>query len=472
MLKPTGCAAGTGHFAAAVFLSALFCAGRLSAEEGPLSLEQARVLTLANSRNVALSNLAVRNAILEERTALYAMLPSLSMDAGGSVSLWNARGGTAKIADTLGANGGFSVSQGIFRGGKGLVQRAINAIGSGMARQDAQAAYFDALTAADDAFFGALEAAASLEAAESSLETAALSLSIAETRFQNNMTGRGDYLAALAEKESKENERNRARRDLALSREKLKTLTGLPALPELEAADFERGGALLSALAGISDDGIDALTRRLQEAVYANNPSLVRARLAGVQAEKGLSLAKRDYAPSLSASFSTGLTWDRAGGLRYASGRFSLSGSVPLDFHVIANNVEKKKIARDSAALNYLEAESLLGLETGAALLDAAAQAGSVLSAGRACEYAEEHFSLALELFRLSQSSVSELSDAAALLQSNRTALIRSRYGFLRSLSALRSLGAFASDAELAALLLSATSETPGGEKGGTGGDR
>jgi outer membrane protein TolC len=458
---------------AAVLLLALLLAGHLGAEEGPLTLEQARLLALANSRSVALSNLAVRSAILEERTALYAMLPSLSADAGGSANLWNAQGGTAKIADTLGANLGFSVSQGIFRGGKGLVQKAINAIGSDMARQDAQAAFFDALEAADDAFFGALEAAASLEAAVSSLETAALSLSIAETRFQNNMTGRSDYLAALAEKESKENERNRARRDLALSREKLKSLTGLAELPELEAADFERGGELLSALAGASDGEIAVLNRRLREAVYAGNPSLARARLAGRQAEKGLSLAKRDYAPSIGASFSTGLTWDKSGGLRYSSGRLSLSGSIPLDLWVTANNVEKKRIARDTAALNSLEAETLLGLETEAALLDAAAQAGSALSAGRACEYAEEHFNLTLERFRLSQSSVSELSDAAALLQTNRTGLIRSRYGFLRSLSALRSLGAFATDAELAALILSAPGGTPGsGEQGGAGGDR
>jgi outer membrane protein TolC len=465
--------------AAAVFLLLHLSAGGLSAAEepaerpGPLTLEQARVLALANSRSIALSNLAVKNAILEERAALYAMLPSLSADAGGSASLWNAQGGTSKISDTLGASLGFSVSQGLFRGGKGLVQRAINAIGSEMARQEAQAAYFGVLKTADDLFFGALEAAAGLEAAESSLETAALGLSIAETRFQNRMLGRSDYLAALAEKESKENERNRARRDLILGREKLKNLTGLPELPDLEAADFEQAGELLSALAGISGDGIAALNRRFQEAVHANNPSLARTRLAGQQAEKGLSLAKRDYAPNLGASFATGLTYDRTGGLRYSSGRLSLSGSIPLDFHVIANNVEKKKIARDTAVLNGLEAEELLKLEAEAALLDAAAQAESALSAGRACEYAEEHFSLVLERFRLSQNSVPELSDAAALLQTNRTALIRSRYGFLRSLSALRTLGAFASDAELAALLLSAAGETAGPqERRGPGGDR
>jgi outer membrane protein TolC len=276
------------------------------------------------------------------------------------------------------------------------------------------------------------------------------------------MMGRSDYLAALAEKESRENERNRARRDLTLSREKLKNLTGLSALPELAAADFERGGELLSALAGISDGGIVSLNQRLWEAVRAGSPALAKTRLAGQQAEKSLSLTKRDYAPSLSASFSTGLAYTKADGLRYSSGRLSLGGSIPLDLWVIANNVEKKRIARDAAALNHLDAEDLLELEVETALLDAVAQAGSVLSSGRACEYAEQHFSLVLELFRLSQNSLSELSDAAALLQSNRNQLIRSRYGFLRSLSALRNLGAFAADADLAALILSAAGEDPG----------
>ncbi|MDR1899567.1 MAG: TolC family protein, partial [Treponema sp.] len=225
-----GPGAGRWKRTVAAVLLLLLRAGSLGAETadpaGALTLEHARVLALANSRSVALSNLAVRSAILEERTALYAMLPSLSADAGVSANLWNAQGTGAAaagtFADTLNGSLGFGVSQDIFRGGKGPIQRAINAIGSEMARQDARTAYFNVLAAADDIFFGALEAAAGLEAAESSLETAALSLSIAETRFQNRMMGRSDYLAALAEKESRENERNRARRDLTLSREKLK----------------------------------------------------------------------------------------------------------------------------------------------------------------------------------------------------------------------------------------------------------
>jgi outer membrane protein TolC len=60
-----------------------------------------------------------------------------------------------------------------------------------------------------------------------------------------------------------------------------------------------------------------------------------------------------------------------------------------------------------------------------------------------------------MELYRLGQNSVSELSDATALVSSNRNQLIQAEYGFLSTLSKLRSLGAFSSESDLMDLLLS-----------------
>jgi hypothetical protein len=60
-----------------------------------------------------------------------------------------------------------------------------------------------------------------------------------------------------------------------------------------------------------------------------------------------------------------------------------------------------------------------------------------------------------MELYRLSQNSVSELSDASLLVSTNRSQLIRSQYGFLQSLSKLRSLGAMEDEQQVINLLLS-----------------
>jgi outer membrane protein TolC len=440
------------------FFAVFFLAAGLSAEEaaGALSLERARELALANSRSLARYYLAVQNSTLDGRAQEFSNLPSLSLGGNASVSLWDAEGPSRNIGDTFGTGLNLGLSQNIFNGGKSLIYRRISALNTEAARQDALAEYFRVLDAADAAYYGVLETAAGVEAAESALRTAELSLSMAETRFQNRMIREGEYLEALAEKESKETARNQARRELTQSRARLKNLTGLGEVPALAGVDFNSYETLIRRLAELDDSETAALDGILQKQAAARNPGLAKSALASRSAEQQLSLAKRDYAPSLGASFSTGLNYSLHGGLEFSSGRLSISGSVPLDFWVTANNVAKRKIARDQAGLDYLGAESSLGLETQSALLDLISQAGLALSAQRACEYAEKHFEYVMELYRLSQNSVSDLAAASVLVSNSQGQLIRSQYGFLRALSALRSLGGFESEALLEELLLSA----------------
>lgn len=419
-----------------------------------IDLERVRELALANSRSLARYNLAVRNNMLTERGQLYSNLPSLSLSGSASMNLWSA-GDTPldNPFDTFSTGVNVSVSQKIFEGGKSLVLKAINEITTEMSRKDALAEYFNVLDSADNAYYAVLEAAAALEAEEFSLQTAELSLSMAEVRQASGMINQGDYLKALAEKESKTASLNQARRNLALNVTKLKALTGLGEISGAEQVDFDGYGELILRLGNISDAEANALYAELWKLLAAANPSLAKAGLTSQKADKNLSLAKRDYSPSLSASFSTGLNYSPNNGLEKSAGRISISGSIPLDFWVTANNVEKSKIARDSALLDYAGAESSLETELQTALLNTIAQAGSVLSTSRALEYAEKHFEYIMERYRLSQSSVSELSDASVLVSSNRSQLIKARYGFLRSLSTLRSLGAIGDEDRLMNIL-------------------
>ncbi|MDR2134906.1 MAG: TolC family protein [Treponema sp.] len=436
-----------------LILGILFCAS-VFAEGKNLSLEQARTLALSNSRSLAKYNLAARAGVLDERSRLYGNLPSLSLGASASASLRDPEGTPQdNLLDAFNAGASVSVSQKIFEGGKTLVLKAINAINAEMARKDALAEYFNVLDSADSAYYAALEAAVNLEEAESALETAALSLSIAELRRQSGMIGPGDYLKAQADKEARETSRNQARRNLALNTAKLKSLTGMDETPRPETVDFGKYEETILRLAAISDEGADALYAKFWETLAAKNPGLAKAGLSGAKAEKDLSLAKRDYSPSLSASFSTGINYTRLNGPETSPGRLSLSGSIPLDYWVTANNVEKSRIARDSAALDYLEAENSLEMELRSALLDAIAEAGSVVSSRRAWEYAKKHFEYIMELYRLSRGSVTELSDASALAGSSRSQLVRAQYGFLQALSKLRSLGTIEDEKELIRLL-------------------
>jgi outer membrane protein TolC len=425
-----------------------------------INLERARELALANSRSLAKYNMSIRSSVLDEKSQLYSMLPSPSAVYGATMNYLNKDWGFVNPIDTLNAEATFAITQKIFEGGKSFIQKSLSAIATESVRNEALAEYYNVLDSADNAYYAALEAAATLEAAESSLQTAALSLSMAEIRQTSGMINRGDYLKALAEKEERENSRNQARRNLTLSVARLNVLTGLAGTPELAPIDFDAYENLIQRLAGISDEEADALYDRLWETFAKANLSLARAALNSRRAEKSLSLARRDYSPTISATlFSTGLNYSTANGFadgftHSSGGGISIRGSIPVDFWVMANRIEKSKIARDSAAMDYADAEISLETEIYSALLSAFAQAESVLSSRRSLDYTEKHFEFIMERYRLSQSSVSDLGEASSLLINSRNSHIKARYGFLQSLSKLRSLGVIDDEEKLVNMLM------------------
>lgn len=428
-----------------------FC---ISAET--INLEEARTLALANSRSIAKYNMAIRSSELDQRSQLYSMLPSPSAEYSLTMNYLERDWGFVNPIDTLNTGLTFSITQKIFEGGKNFVQRSLSSIAAESVRNEALTEYFNVLDATDNAYYTVLEAAANLEAAESSLQTAILSLSMAEIRQSSGMINQGDYLRALADKEDRENSRNQARRNLIMNTAKFNTLTGISKTPEFEPVDFNAYENLILRLAGISDEEANALYEKFWEIFAQANPSLARAALNSRRAEKNFSLSKRDYAPTISATiFSTGLNYSTANGFsNWAGGGISIRGSIPIDVWVLANRVQKNRISRDSAALDYVGAEVSLENDLYSALLGIFAQAESVLSSRRSLDYSEKHFEYVMERYRLSQSSVSDLGDASSLYINSRNNAIKAQYGFLQSLSRLRSLGAINEEEKLINILL------------------
>jgi outer membrane protein TolC len=414
----------------------------------PLSLEEARSLALANSTSLAKYNLSLESARLEEKTRVYGILPSLSLGVSASGKPWEEAG-----LENIRTGANLGVSQKLFDGGKNGYLKAINAINAEVVRQDALAAYFAVLDEADSAYYTLLEATNAAETAKAALETANLALSMAELRLQNGMINRGEHLKALADQGARETAWNRALRDLRLGKEALKTITGLGEIPEPEAIDFGVYEELLLLLSGLSENSIAMLTEEFSAAAGENNPGLLKSGLQLQAAERNVALAKKDYLPSLSASVSAGINYSAAGGLSYSGGSLSLSGSIPLDFWVIGTAVEKKRAAQAEAALNYRDAESAFAVEIQTALLDLAGQALAIQSARRADDYARQSYEYTLEMYRLSQASVSDLSEAATQAASSHADRVAAEYSFLTGLSKLRSLGAFESQEEVINLL-------------------
>jgi outer membrane protein TolC len=439
----------------AIFLFGLFLFSGLGVFAQVLTLDQARTLALTNSRSLARYELSIRSSILDERNQLYSMLPSVSAEYNASISYmkdWE----FLNPVDTFNAGATLSITQVIFQGGKSFIQKATSAIATESVRRDVLAEYFSVLDSVDNAYYAALEAAATLEAEESTLESAILSLSIAEIRQSSGMINQGDYLKALADLEARENSRNQARRNLSLSMAKLRSITGLSQTVELEQIDFSVYENVLLRLAAISDEETDALFEEFWNLLAISNPSLAKAALNNQRAENNLTLARRDYAPTISATvFSTGLNYSTANGFNLTnSGGVSIRGSIPIDFWVLNNRIERSRIARDTAAIEYTNTEISLETELQTALLNILAQAGSVLSSRRSLEYTEKHFEYVMERYRLLQSSISDLNEASTLLINSRNSLIRASYSFLQSLSRLRSLCALDDEERLIGMLL------------------
>jgi len=420
-----------------------------------MNLEQARVLALANSRSLARYELSIRSSILDEKNQLYALFPTVSAGYRASMNYFH-NGEFVNPIDTLTAGINFSITQIIFQGGKSFIQRAISSISTESVRKDALAEYFNVLDAVDNAYYAVLEAAATLEAEESSLEAANLSLSIAEVRHMSGIINQGDYLKALADKEARENSRNQARRNLSLCTARLRSLTGYNEPVVFQQIDFSTYEQVLMRLSAITDEEADVLYAELWNLLLVANPSLAKAAISNQIAERNLSLARRDFSPTVSATvFSSAFNYSTARGFdTTSSGGVTISGTIPVDFWIMNNRVERSKIARDSAAINYINAESSLVTELQSALLNTFAQAGSVLSARRSLQYTERHFEYVMERYRLLQSSVSDLSDATTLFINSRNSLTRASYSFLQSLSRLRSLCALDDEAKLLEILL------------------
>jgi len=410
-----------------------------------INLQQARAMALASSSSLARFELSIRTSILNERSQLYAMLPQVSANVNASMYYFF-DGEFVNPADTFTAGASFSVTQIIFQGGRNFIQRAIREIETERVRKNALAAFFDVLDAVDNAYYAVLEAAASLEAEQSSLEAASLGLAIAEIRYNGGMINQGDYLKALSDKEMRENSFNIARRNLSQVMNRFKVLTKITVNVQLEEISFDVYEDTLLRLASISDEDAEALYDDFWNLIASSNPSLAIAAMSNDIAGKNHTLTLRSYSPEVSATvFSATVPFvssRNAETTRNATtrGGVTITGRIPLDFWVMNNNIEKSRIARDQADIDFENTQRDAEQELSGALSGLFTQAANVLSSRRSLEYAQRHFDFIMERYRLGHSSVSDLNEASSFLITARNNLNRASYSFLQGLSKLRSL--------------------------------
>ncbi|MDR1326592.1 MAG: TolC family protein [Treponema sp.] len=447
-----------------------------SVEAETLTLEQARELALANSKDLAKYNLTISNSQLAEQADFFSKyLPTLSASANASTSLWNMSSGDSAggassndkvLYDSLTVNGTLTAREQItlYDGGSARIASEIRAISNETTRIQALEAYFSVLTDTDNAYYAVLQAQASLAAAELSLENADLGLAIAEVRLETGIISAGDYLKALIEKETQENSRNQTRRDLSLKQTQLQNIIRLASAQELEPVNFDAYENVLQTLASLSDAEIDTLYTALWKSVESSNPALSRSALSYQQAGKNLESAQSKYLPTVTASASAtaGLNWmpSSESFTTSTSGSVSLNVSIPLDVWVTANSVAQQKNNLSSANLTYEASRENTAVSLMSALYTAVQQASAVLSSRRSYELSQQNYDYTMERYKLSQSSTADLTNASLTLTTSHNALNNAQFTFLKSLSAIRSLGAFEEESVIIDMALASKGAT------------
>ena len=410
-----------------------------------LTRDAARSLALSRSRTLQRALLSVDSALLAEKAQKYSLLPSISATAGGDLSYPR-----TSLAAALGGSVGLSVKQTLYDHRLSLLL-AIDTLDTTIAREQARAEYFSVLEAADTAFTGVIDALASLQAATSDRDAARTRQALAEARREAGILSRPELLKAESETAAAETSLTQARGRLSTAFAKLASLTGL-ALPfSVDTSDPAGTSGLTERLAALTEEQTATLIARVQEMIVANNPSLSQSSLAEQKAAKNRDLARAEGLPTVDASLSNQLS-TASGGIS-AGGSLSISVSVPLNFWSVKTSVEAGEKSLQQAGLDLQEDKRTAALDAQSAVYELVSAARTVVSSGKALEYAQSLDEAVLEQYRLSTVSSADLSDSAALVSTARSQSIAAKSQLLASLGSLRTLAAAESDSLIIGLV-------------------
>ena len=435
-------------FAAAMTMAptAVHAADQPAPIAATLTLDEARTLALSRSQSLKKALLAVDSSTLTEKAQSYSMGPVPSVSVGGTLSYPGTS--NSQTAYNLGVTAELSVSQTIYQGGKNSILAAIDSLATSSARAQAKAEYLAAVESADNAYYSVLEAQAAVEAAQEDLADAQAQQALAQAKFDSGMVIQATVIEAQAGTMAKETALSQAQKALQVAVATLKYLTGVSG--NLQAVDFSTYDPLMAKITGMNNQSVEAFIKSLEDSAAKNNPDIEVAALASSQAEKQVDLAKAAYSPTVSASFNHTASYSATKGLDLAaSGSLAITATLPLDFYTTANSVAIKNIAAQEASISLSESTDSLNLQIESAVYSLISSVRSVSSSEKALEYAQSNYQVAVELYKLSKASLTDLSAASLLVSTNRSSLIAARYSFLAELSSLRTLAGLSDDSLL-----------------------
>jgi outer membrane protein TolC len=423
-----------------------------------LNLEDIRRAAAAASPVLKKLEQSRKNLALAKAAAFFTYLPSPRAGLSAGYPLLDSSSPGLRAADALSAGARLSLSENlnIYDGGASRIRRSNRALDESSLDAEAQAKLFALIEEADNRYFACLEAEAAVESAELNAAISSLALEIAEIRRAGELLSPGDYYLALANKSAAEGSHAAALTGLALARKRLEQFTGLADVSALAPVNVEDYEDLLGGISRWTMEDIALRGGEIGARAAARSPALRSAAISLRRAENEYALSRSAFLPSLdlSLSFDLGYSFTArspADPLSYGAA-LSLGGTIPLDYWVLFNNERRQKNSLENSRIDYEESLAAFDIELQSLLFNLAGNSRTLIASRRQAEYSALLLEQQRELFQLSGVSMASFLDASSRSLSSETARIRAEFAFLRSLSALKSLGAF-EESELLELL-------------------
>jgi outer membrane protein len=438
----------------------LVCAGALIAQAIPagLTLEDIRRSAILASPAMRKLELSKQSQALTRMAYYFKYIPSLSASVSAAYPLLKDGGIQDSALDRLNANAGISVTETItlFDGGKSKIDRAKLTLDESALDAETQARFFAILEEADSRYFSCLEAEAAIKTAELQVEISSLALETAEIRRAGGILSPSDYFLALSNKSAADSALAAALTGLSLAQHRLAQLTGGAGTAGLAPLDFGDYEELLTSVSRWTMEEISDRFQKLKEQLASRSPSLKTAYITLRQAENNYALARSAFLPTLdlAASFDLDYAFNTrapADPLSY-SASVTLSGKIPLNYWTLSNAEQRQKNSLESSRIDYEDTLAAFDIDLQSQLFTLVGNAQTLIANRRQAEYSSLLLEQQQELFRLSSVSMATFLDAASRSLSGETQKTRAEFSFLRSLSALKTLGAFG-DEELLSLL-------------------
>jgi outer membrane protein TolC len=445
--------AGLRHAPAILLFLCRVTTAAVSQEPG---LEEVRRAALLASSSLKKLEISKQNQALTKMASYFTYLPSLSAGASASYPLDDAS--RAGALERLDAAARFSLSESItiFDGGASRIGRENLALEHSSLDAETQARFFAVIEEADNRYFAYLEAEAALRTAELQMEISSLALETAEIRQAGGMLPPGDYFLALADRSAAEGALGAAHTGLFLAKSRLEQFTGIKDIRGLRPVDFKDYEELCTALSRWTVEDIMDRYHGLKTGLASRSPALTSAYLSMKRAENEYALYRRAFSPTLDLSLAFDMNYHitaRPPVEPFSYGAsVTLGGRIPLDYWVLAANERRQKNSLESSRLDYADTLAAFDIDLQSALFTLAGNARALMASRRQAGYTALLLEQQQELFRLSSLSMASFLDASSRFLSGETQKTTAEYSFLRSLSALKTLGAF-EERELLGLL-------------------